>query len=64
METANALTADQRVFLAAYLKHLGRKNDPAYKAQLGRWNGEIDDGKRISLEQAKRLCHELQHRAF
>ena len=60
METANELTANQRVFLAAYLKHLGRKNDPAYQAQLRRLNQEIDDGRKISFEQAKRLHQELK----
>jgi hypothetical protein len=60
IETANSLTANQRVFLAAYLKHLGRKNDPAYQAELGRLNHEIDDGKKISFEQAKLLHRELQ----
>ena len=60
METANSLTVDQRVFLAAYLKHLGRKNDPAYQAELGRLNREIDEGKKISFEQAKRLHQELK----
>jgi hypothetical protein len=60
IETANALTANQRVFLAAYLKHLGRKSDPAYQARLGRLNQEIDDGKKISFEQAKHLHQELK----
>ncbi|HTA31723.1 MAG TPA: hypothetical protein VK731_14610 [Candidatus Cybelea sp.] len=60
METANSLTADQRIFLAAYLKHLGRRNDPAYRAELGRLNREIDDGKKITLKQAKRLHQQLK----
>jgi hypothetical protein len=60
IETAKALTANQRIFLAAYLKHLGRKSDPASQAQLGRLNWEIDDGKKISFEQAKRLHQELK----
>jgi hypothetical protein len=60
METANGLSADQRAFLTAYLKHLGRVNDPAYQAELGRLNQEIDDGKKISFKQAKRLHEELK----
>jgi len=60
IETANSLRADQRIFLAAYLKHLGRKNDPAYQVELARLNREIDDGKKISFEQAKRLHQELK----
>ena len=60
MDTANSLTADQRVFLAAYLKHLGRKNDPAYQSELHRLNQEIDEGKKISLKQAKRLHQQLK----
>ena len=60
IETANSLTANQRVFLAAYLKHLGRKNDPAYQSELRRLNQEIDDGKKISFEQARRLHRKLK----
>jgi len=62
METANSLTADQRVFLTAYLKHPGRVNDPAYRTELSRLNQEIDDGKKISFAQAKRLHKELKAR--
>jgi len=46
--------------LAAYLKHLGRENDPAYQAELSRLNQEIDEGKKISFKQAKRLHEELK----
>jgi hypothetical protein len=60
IETADSLTADQRIFLAAYLKHLGRKNDRAYQAELSRLNREIEDGKRISFKQAKRLHQQLK----
>ena len=45
---------EDRLYLAAYLKHLSRMDDPAYKAELTRLNQEIDDGKKFSLEQVKR----------
>jgi hypothetical protein len=60
IEAADSLTADQRSLLAAYLKHLGRKNNPAYRAELSRLNREIDDGKSISFKNAKRLHQQLK----
>jgi len=46
--------------LEAYLKHLGRKDDPAYQAELSRLNGEIDAGKKFSLEQVQRMHETLK----
>jgi hypothetical protein len=46
---------EERFFLAAYLKHLGRVDDPAYQAELARLNKEIDTGRKFSLEQVRRL---------
>jgi hypothetical protein len=51
---------EERLYLAAFLKHLGRKDDPAYRAELNRLNAEIDDGKKFSLEQVKRLHETLE----
>jgi hypothetical protein len=60
IQTANALNAEERIFLAAYLKHLARVEDPAYQAELSQLNQEIDDGKKFSLEQVKRLHESLK----
>jgi len=46
---------EERAYLAAFLKHLGRKDDPAYRSELTRLNQEIEDGKKFSLAQVKRL---------
>jgi hypothetical protein len=55
IQTANALNAEERLFLAAYLKHLSRVDDPAYREELSRLNREIDEGKKFTLAQVKRL---------
>jgi len=52
-------TPEERVYLAALLKHLARKDDPAYKSELNRLNKEIDEGKKFSLDQVKRLHETL-----
>lgn len=49
---------EERQYLAAFLKHLARKDDPAYHAELTALNKEFDSGKKFSLDQVKRL-HEI-----
>ena len=51
---------EERAYLAAFLKHLARKDDPAYQAELTRLNEEIDHGKKISFAQAKQLHEALK----
>ena len=58
--TAENLTAEERVYLAAYLKHLARVDTPAYQAELTRLNNEIDTGKKFTLAQVQRLHEALQ----
>lgn len=58
-QTAESLNAAERIFLAAYLKHLSRVDDPAYQAQLTRLNDEIEGGKKLTLDQAQHL-HETR----
>ena len=53
-------SAQDRAYLAAFLKHLARRDDPAYRSDLTRLNEEIDRGKKFSLAQAKRLHETLQ----
>ncbi len=53
-------TLEERAYLAAFLKHLARKDDPAYQSELTRLNEEIDSGKKISLAQAKQLHETLK----
>ena len=60
MRTAESLGAEERVFLAAYLRHLARVDDPAYQAELTRLNEEIDTGKKFTLDQVERLHETLK----
>ena len=59
-KTAENLTPEERIFLAAYLKHLARVDDPAYQEELSRLNGEIDAGKKFSLSQVVRMHEALK----
>jgi hypothetical protein len=58
--TADGLNTEERVFLAAYLKHLERVNDPAYQAELTRLNQEIESGKKFTLAQVDHLNETLK----
>jgi hypothetical protein len=51
---------EERAYLAAFLKHLARKDDRVYRSELTRLNEEIDGGKKFSLTQAKRLHDTLK----
>jgi hypothetical protein len=53
-------TPEERAYLAAFRKHLARKDDSAYRSELTRLNAEIDSGKKISLDQAKQLHETLK----
>jgi hypothetical protein len=49
-------TAEERLFLQAYLDHLPRVNDPANAADLSKRMREMDEGKKVTLAQAKAMC--------
>jgi hypothetical protein len=51
---------EERAYLAAFIKHLARKDDPAYQTELARLNDEIDRGGKFSLAQTKRLHETLK----
>jgi hypothetical protein len=51
---------EQRLYLAAFLKHLARKDDPAYRSELTQLNEEIDRGQRFTFEQVKHLHETLK----
>ena len=55
MRSADKLEPEDRLVLTAYLKHLARKDDPEYRAELTRLNEEINAGKRFTLEQVERI---------
>jgi hypothetical protein len=52
-------SAQERLFLSAYLQHLGAKNDPAVQADLANANKEISRGRKIGLRQMKQLHRSL-----
>lgn len=50
---------EDRLFLLAFLKHLIRRDDPAYKKLLAERVQEMQTGNKISLSQVKRLHEAL-----
>lgn len=53
--TVDSLSAEDRVWLAAYLMHLERRDSEANKAELARLNREIDEGRSYTLEQFEKV---------
>lgn len=49
-----ASSEEERLFLLAYLKHLSRRDDPAYRRHLAARAQEMDTNK-VSLDQIKRV---------
>jgi hypothetical protein len=54
------MTDDERFFAAAYLQHLAQERDPVYRAMLSERMKRMDDGKKVSLDQAHRLHQALE----
>jgi hypothetical protein len=54
-----ATSAEDRLFLLAYLKHLARRDDPAYQRHLAARAKEMDTNK-VSLDQIKRVHQALE----
>jgi len=48
------LPHDEMLKAMAYLKHLLRADNPAYQAELARRHADLDAGKGITLDEAKR----------
>lgn len=57
---AAALSEEERLWLAAYLRHLSRVNSQANAAELSALNKRIDDGHFVTLEQLKRYHAALE----
>ncbi len=51
---------EDRLALAAHLKHLERVNDPENAVDLDRRMREMDAGQKVSLEDAIRIHEELK----
>lgn len=58
--TVDSLSADDRIWLAAYLIHLERRDSEANKAELTRLNQEIDAGRCYTLEQLEKVHAALE----
>ena len=54
------MSADERFFAVAYLQHLSQANDPAYQALLAERMKRMDDGNKVTLEQAERIHKALE----
>ena len=54
-----ASSEEDRLFLLAYLKHLSRRDDPAYRRHLATRAQEIETNK-VSLDQIKRVHQALE----
>ncbi len=50
----------ERLELAMYLRHLRRRNDPEHAAELSRRMKEMDEGKRVTLEEVQRRHEALK----
>ena len=50
----------ERAFVRAYLRHLVRQEDGAHKKMLGERLRRMDSGRKVSLEQARRLHQALE----
>lgn len=59
-QSIDRMNEANRMFAAAYLKHLTRLNDPAHRAKLGARLRKMDAGRKISLDQVRRLHRELE----
>jgi len=57
--TVDRLTPAQRAFVASYLRHLARVDDPQHQAKLGERMRRMDAGRKVSLAQARRLHQAL-----
>ena len=59
-QTIDTLGPEERVFVAAYLQHLARVEDPQHQAKLGERMRRMDAGRKITLDQAQRLHEALE----
>lgn len=52
-------SAEDRLFLSAYLQHLAGRNNPAVQNELTDGHREIARGKKVGLKQLKQLDRSL-----
>lgn len=49
------LTPEERFDLAVFLQHLSQKDDPEHQRALDQANGRISSGKKVSLEELRKI---------
>jgi len=55
-----ASSEEDKLFLLAFLQHIIRREDPAYKKLLAERVKEMQAGNKVSLSQVKRLHEALE----
>ena len=50
-EQIDAMTDDERFYVAAYLAHLSNERDPAHREALAAANGRMDAGRKVPYEE-------------
>jgi hypothetical protein len=58
-EQVVALTAEERLELAALIAHLNRRDDPAYHAEIDRRLAEMETGQKMSQGDLEKLHQQL-----
>ena len=53
--SVEGLTPDERFELAAFLQHLAQKEDPGHRRALDEANARIAVGKKISLDELRKM---------
>jgi hypothetical protein len=48
-------STEERLFLAAYLRHLANRDDPTVRREISLSHSEIRRGKKVTLRKLKRL---------
>ena len=59
-DSIDRMTDEERFFAAAYLHHRAQEREPAYQALLSGRMKRMDDGQKVTLEQAKRIHQALE----
>jgi hypothetical protein len=54
-ERIDQMSAEERFAATAYLQHLAQENDQGYQAMISERMVQMDRGRKITLEQARRI---------
>ena len=54
------MTDEERFFAAAYLHHRAQERDAAYNTMLSERMKRMDEGRKITLDQAQRIHQALE----